>query len=382
MLNYNSPVVQAMLQNTPEGNGNFPIQGYYGNQPIISTETIPQTATHNPSMPYPDPKEMLYKQGQNTVYYSPTSFTSIPNHNIVGGTNNPGYVAAFSGYSNPYIGQDSFGGFSYNPALYYPMDDDARERLDIANINGLTYDEQLKNDSEIYKKMSRTVSKVIGRSEEEAKICEETFEPYNKYPKPDKFERKKKPFKFHIIIEDCNGDVIADSSTCPRPSVDPDLGAKNGIYFEEMKRKEELNRDYKNAIQAQMYQSATERKFDKVDFLDFMNNYSGIIINECNEREIQKQRYQRIAQVYNKNKFRQNLIGGQNESNLPQSRIYGSYGVMPDGRPVQPWHDPSVAESFSYEPSTGKYYVTAPNFIQNRLDKAREAFINSIENNN
>ena len=52
---------------------------------------------------------------------------------------------------------------------------------------------------------------------------------------------------------------------------------------------------------------------------------------------------------------------------------------MPDGRPVSPSHDPSVAQSFSYDPSTGQYNITAPNFLQNRFEAARQSFIRSID---
>ena len=52
---------------------------------------------------------------------------------------------------------------------------------------------------------------------------------------------------------------------------------------------------------------------------------------------------------------------------------------MPDGRPVSPGNDPAVAESFSYNPNTGQYTITAPNFIQNRMEQARQSFIRSLE---
>ena len=71
--------------------------------------------------------------------------------------------------------------------------------------------------------------------------------------------------------------------------------------------------------------------------------------------------------------------GGKGKWRVSASaRFTGRYGVMPDGRPVSPGHDPSVAESFSYNPSTGQYSVTAPNFIANRMEQARARFIQSI----
>ena len=60
-------------------------------------------------------------------------------------------------------------------------------------------------------------------------------------------------------------------------------------------------------------------------------------------------------------------------------RFFGRYGIMPDGRPTTPGLDPAVATSFSYDPKTGSYYVTAPNFMKSRMDQARDNFIKSID---
>ena len=141
-INLNSPTVQAMLNNTPYGVGNLPV--YFGSAPTI-TGTV-ESAQNQPTqqMPFPSPKEMLTNGGQSMIY-NPTTFAPQPN--IVGGYN-PSFNAAFSGYSNPYMGIGSYGGFpsyGYSPFQYAPMDDDARDRLMRAEINGLTYDEQLKD---------------------------------------------------------------------------------------------------------------------------------------------------------------------------------------------------------------------------------------------
>ena len=100
--------------------------------------------------------------------------------------------------------------------------------------------------------MSRVVSKVIGRSEEEAKKCEEAFDLYNKYPRPEEFRKKKKDLKFHIVIKNENGEVIADNATCPRPIFDPETCAKNGSYYEEMRKREEIRKEYVAKMQSQM----------------------------------------------------------------------------------------------------------------------------------
>jgi len=46
--------------------------------------------------------------------------------------------------------------------------------------------------------------------------------------------------------------------------------------------------------------------------------------------------------------------------------------------PVSPQHDPSISSSFSYNPVTGTYDIKPPGFIADRLEAARQRFINSI----
>ena len=118
MLNINSPTVQSMLRNTPQGFGNIPI--YSGNGPTITTETIAVPSqeqqningTNQFQTPFPSPKEMLMNGGQNTIY-NPTSFVpqgtmySQPQYGYntggyVGGYN-PNISSAFNGYYNPYM---------------------------------------------------------------------------------------------------------------------------------------------------------------------------------------------------------------------------------------------------------------------------------------
>ena len=73
MLNINSPTVQSMLRNTPQGFGNIPI--YSGNGPTITTETIAVPSqeqqningTNQFQTPFPSPKEMLMNEDRYTM---------------------------------------------------------------------------------------------------------------------------------------------------------------------------------------------------------------------------------------------------------------------------------------------------------------------------
>ena len=372
MLNLNSPTVQAMLQNTPHGYGNMPV--YFGNGPTVTSETnIPQQQQQTYQSPFPSPKDMIAQGGQQMIY-SPTSF--MP-RNIVGGYN-PGYNAAFSGYYNPYMGIGAYGGYNYMMA---PPDADSKDRLDMANFNGMTYDEQLEMESSFYSTISRIVSKNVGRSEEEAEACAAAFSPYNKYPKENPTERKKvKPLHIKLKIGD---EVVADMNPSKvQPRYEQDY-IYNAALVENMKYRSEWAEAERVRRCNMLYDGAPERQFDHMDLLDFFNYGAGVIMADMQNRILYEQASKRVTDVYDQNDFRKRLLENNGLKSKKQTqaleRFVGRYGVMPDGRPVSPGHDPAVATSFSYNPNTGQYEVTAPNFLSNRLEAARQSFIRAID---
>lgn len=379
MLNMNSPTVQAMLNNTPQGFGNMPV--YYGASPAVSQQQVSQPT----GMPYPSPKEML-SQGGEQMIYSPTSFAP---QNIVGGYN-PGFQAAFAGYSNPYLdyqqglygGYPSFGGYGGMYPYMQPMDDDARERLAMAIFNGLTYDEQLEFESDLYKTISKIVSRNLGRDEKEARECEKAFDIINKYPVIEEdFSQQKtfKPLHVQVMIGD---EVVADMKPENVQLRHQDY-QRNAMYVEQMKYRHTFNETNMAIYRNTLFDQAPERMFDKTDMMNLFNDGIGAILAQDKVQEMYIQSAQRAAQVYNRDSFRERLFknnGVRTRSKMKALERYaGRYGIMPDGRPVSPGHDPAVADSFSYNPQTGQYTVTAPNFMRDRLERARESFIRSID---
>lgn len=363
MLNMNSPTVQAMLNNLPQGVGNMPV--YYGNTPTMTSETTAQFST-----PFPSPKEMLMQAGQTNIY-APTSFTPS---NIVGGYN--GYQAAFSGYTNPYMGYGTYGGYGMTMT---PMDQDARERLEMAYMNGLSYDEQLISESNFYKTISRIVSKNLGRDEEEAKECESIWEIYNKYPVHD---RSSNPVK-SISIELKVGDTVVASMQSGKINVSSMGYSRNGYYVEQMKVQDSIVKSQRVARYNQLYDSALERQFDNTDMLTFFNTGANLLMADSLNKELYMQNARNASLIYDRDGFRKRLLENNGLRSRSETkaidRYVGRYGVMPDGRPVTPGLDPAVASSFSFDPKTGQYSITAPNFISNRLEQARQSFIRSID---
>lgn len=361
MLNINSPTVQAMMQNVPQGVGNMPV--YYGNTPALSSE-------QQLSTPYPSPKEMLMQSGQQNVY-EPTSFAP---RNIVGGYN-PGYQAAFSGYINPYMGY-GYSGYGWN---MMPMDEDTRLTLAMAEANDLEYEEQIKMESEMYKRISRTVSKNLNRTEEETKHFEKYFEVHEKHPQqpPANQYYARKPIKhMHVKIK-VGDEVVADI-----PSTEVAGGYASPRIFDEIRARDMQIRSQILQYYQSLHNNASERRMDNDDLVDFLNKDAGVLLMENIDYMVRMQAYTNSGLVYNKEKFKRllnnNGIKTKSQRNAID-RLVGRYGVMPDGRPVSPGHDPAVASSFSYNPSTGQYSITAPQFLSDRLEKARSIFMSSID---
>ncbi len=368
MLNLNSPTVQAMLGNTPQGYGNMPV--YYGNSPTVTQTEQPS----NGITPFPSPKEMLTQGGQQMIY-NPTQFAP---QNIVGGYN-PGFNAAFAGYSNPYMGFGTYGGYNFMTA---PPDVDSRERLEVAILNGLSYDEQLEEESKLYKTISKIVSKNLGRDEEETKECAEAFNIYNKYPTKKDTSTETKLMHIRLKVGD---EVVADMN--PKTSINSERKYRDyaeNVRFVERMQHIQINNDYEKIRRHNiLYDMALERRFDNVDLLNFFNNCAGTLMSDSMIRQAYEQSLGRTSQIYDRDGFRKRLLENNKLRSRNQisaiERFVGRYGVMPDGRPVSPGHDPEIASSFSYNPKTGQYDITAPNFIRDRLERARQSFIQSID---
>lgn len=376
MINMNSPTIQNMLKNTPQGFGNMP--AYFGNS--LNVERGAET-------PFPSPREMIINNGANNIYGAyPTQqmYTTnnyYPANSMFAGYSNP-YMSAnpYMETMNPYIGGSMPIGFT--GGMIQPQDQDARERLEIANFNGVTYEEQLENESKLYKTLSSIVSKNVGRNEEESAKCQEAFSIYCKTPKPETIYEKRPVVFLHIQIK--RGDeVIADIA--PEKTVSKlkyTNYSRNSVFVERMKYMAEMMQIERVNKNNMLFAQAPERAFDNMDLLDFFNNGAGVLMADTLSKKLRAQTYSLAGQIYNKDDFRKRLLNSNGLKSKDQlnamERFTGRYGIMPDGRPVSPGHDPSIASSFSYNPATGQYDVTPPNFLKTKLDLARESFIKSI----
>lgn len=378
MLNVNSPTVQAMMQNTPQGFGNMPV--YSGNTPMLTS--TPQETIN----PFPSPKEMLMASGQQTVYMPTQMQPSYNPQQFVGGYN-PGFNAAFSGYVNPYMGF-GYSGFGYG-MMYQPTPEE-QLTLRLAAQNGLSYEEQLYNEESIYKTFVEIAGKNNNRTEEEIAAAKKHFEVYKK-PVPELYQRK--PVKFMKVAITRGDEVIAEVTP---PSYNVYYSPPN--ENDPRKATYEANRQAIVAAFKRVHDTSTERFADNADIIDYFNNHLPRLYREDLEMMAKMQAVSRSAQMYNHEKFATLLKnnGGKTRAQIKAvDRFMGRYGIMPDGRPVSPSHDPSIADSFSRHPITGQLSVTAPIFntntgrmeipppsfmeCANTIERARARFMKSID---
>ena len=371
MYNMNSPTLQAMLQNTPQGIGNMPV--YSGSTPTITT------SQQQVNTPYPSPKDMVIQSGQQAIY-TPVGFGSPYPQNIVGGYNPNFQHPVFNGYNNPYMGYGTYGG------VYYPQQyvtEEMRITAEVAAMNGLSYNEQVQLEINVNKRLSVFVNKSLGTSEEEIEERRDSWDPNitrTKIQKDAEVVTKKRVIKpMHVVVK-CNDEIVADI-----PPADVDIKECGLITSAAIGRAEQIEINEKlrrKQIRQQMYNSAPERLIDNMDIGDIFTGGYSYVMSIKEMQDIRTQRMINSANVYNREKFKQRLFNNNNIKTRSQKnavdRYVGRYGVMPDGRPVTPGLDPSVAQSFSYNPSTGQYEVKPPKFISNMLENARQSFIATL----
>lgn len=414
MLNMNSVVVQNMLKNTPEGFGNLPT--YFGNGPTITTETIPVSQQQQNINQYSTFQGNQFAQTYN--YQQPVTGYS---NNFVGGYNN-GFQKAFEGYYNPYMDNrynqaDPYGyqnynsgyinpfydespGYNENTTFLYPPDEESKQFLRAAYNNGYfeicdtpqeAYMMQIRTESKINKLFSRIASKLLGRSEEEAKRCEQIWEVYNKYEnrKEEQEVFKKKDIGVLRVVAK-EGDRIVGGTSFVGDNPRHLNFYRSRLYAENLFARSEMLRIAYIERWNMMYDNAPERMFDHMDLVDFFNKGAPVLISDSLQRDLKLQRMQGASKTYNKELFR-SLLEKNGLRTKKQDQyiekyanryiIRGHDGIMPGGIPVSPGVDPRIAECFSLDLETGTLNISAPKFITDRLDRAKDAFMSSIDNN-
>lgn len=368
MFNMNSPTLQAMLQNVPQGVGNMPV--YSGSTPTITTSQQQFTS------PYPSPKDMVIQSAQQPIY-APVGF-GYP-QNIVGGYNPNIQHNAFYGYSNPYMGYGSYGGYGYPQ---YMMDETTRAIYNVAEMKGITYQEHVESQITLNQCISSFVSKFVGRTEEEAKRYHDYHDPRLRTQPQEAPKVERKPVKLMHVRIKCGDTVIKDIKHTDINVANLNL-IKTRAVVDRLEYDSFQERMRYRYLYQRMYELAPERVTDGMDLAEFFTHGFAAMSKRHDMEDIKIARITNAANVYNKDKFRElvykNIGIKPKSATTAVERYMGRYGLMPNGRPTTPGLDPSVAQSFSYNLSTGQYEVKPPNFLSSKIEAARQSFIQTLD---
>lgn len=379
---YSSPTSQFMYGVGNQRSAN-PVAYTDNSNPFLRYVQPQQQQIFAPAgnMPFMSPREMVINQSvqQQQVYY-PTPFAP---RNIVG-ANNYGYNQAFNGYSNPFIGQQYTSNYQAPPIPFEMMSDDMKATYQTALERGVSYNEQVYNNSAIYKMMSRIVNKSLGKSEEEIEEISHKYDvktiTFNNNNNQSQYKKKSRfDVKFRIVVK-CGDDIVSETAI-EESNVNNEL---NKTIAENIETNHKIATSNRIRINENLYNHALERNFDKVDNLfTFFNECAGKIVARDLMDQLQYQKRTNSSKLYKSSEFKKNLL--LNNGNRPKEerkavdRFYGRYGYLPGGIPVSPQHDPSISECFSYDENTGQVCITAPKFIQDRVELAKQSFIQSVD---
>lgn len=392
LLNANSPTVQAMLQNTPQGFGNMPM--YYGNAPTAYVQQQAQPQQFN--SPFPSPKDMLTSAGQANVY-APTGFgyQQPPmfmggNTSIMNGYQNPFMGYGYSGYTTPYPANPYSGNIvpNYNRPMteqeFYSIQSLKMSGL---NVHGPIEMRQLEIQGEIsaFKALSRLCGKVNDLSEEEIEERQALYDskPVQQEPPPQESYKRKFDNPLVVTIDKGDGTTIKLNSAEVMAKNPYENYYTNGCVASNVERNAQIRNYYAVLRFNQLFDSAPERKYDDASMYDMFNGggLADLYFDSLRRLEHQ-QALSRTGKLYDGSAF-QSLLSKCGLSTRGNSaairRLTGRYGIMPDGRPVSPQHDPSIASSFAFNQNTGEFEITPPNFIARRLEKARSDFYRTID---
>lgn len=341
---------------------------------------------YSPYQPAYYPSYVQMQQPAPTGYYQP-----YPQF----GYNHP----VFAGYSNPYMGQGSYSGIETARQQYYQSDPEYYNRLCKAQENEISYEQQLKMETRFWKQLSRICSAGMGRSEEETKKREELYDPVE--PNIEMFkspaQRSKEYYESQIIppkiVSITKGDKVVYTNKGKRPRCANYNTFNYQVAYVELFRQQEekayINRTIKNNY---LYEHAVERQMDNCSLMELFNEQMWKLTYDSYQREAARQKAD-ATRVFQKNQFLQRLdrdrlrFSQSVDQNYMQKyldrqaanitltesgNIRGKPGFMPNGEPLSPGVDPSLSDSFEYNPETKELEINMPKWMMDKLKREEE----------
>lgn len=392
MLNANSPIVQQMINNTPPGQGNFPMEFYQGSRPTITTETAPMMQS-----PYPSPMEMSMSIPQPMGMYGNQFVAPQPQPYFMNGYYNPFFNPALSQpnyWFNNRFDPNVFGQFGYSQmnSGYNPNNDNCKIIMDSAIQNGISYQDQLKNESTILKAVSRAVSKSRGLSEEEIEKSQKAFDIKSidppKYQDPysrgyvDTIEEK--VLEVSLVR---GSETICTSGKTDKHKIARKLSmclndSRKCLNDEQRIAVNRINRIYYSNY---LYDNSVNRKADNMSLFEILNSFSGVWNAMDADERIREAQRKNIGLLYNRDEFRRfqqklakaNNYGGyfgtfthQIDASISNDMIRGGYGYLPGGIPSTPgreWTGPGIGLD-----NMGRVSMECPQFMRDYFERERQ----------
>ena len=377
MINMNSPTVQYIMNNTQYGQGNF-------NPAAIPFQQV-NPGTARMQSPFPSPMEMSQQQNNLFAGYS------NPYFNL--GTSQPYY--GFNQSINPFISPYGTGyGYQRDDTFdgYNPYDADSKAVMASAMQNGISYKDQLANESEILRACARLVKKSLGASEEEIKKAEERYEIKTiGGPKKEYYKRESK--MIHVYLENEDGDIKDPFSNKSEDLIrrEIELCPRNVKQVENDEKYISACRVAKHNRAIYLYNNSINRKADNMDLLQILNQFSANWTIQDELDRTREQQRKAVGLLYNRDEYRKlqqklaannggysNAFGAARARREQQRMLHGGYGYMPGGIPTTPGRE-YIGSSFSLDPKTGALNVECPQVFKDRIQAVKNRTGNEVE---
>lgn len=369
-----NPVLNNMVNSVQPSMGNM-----YG--------FTPMNTTTNFGAAFMQPQNMGYGGFNN--FYNPYQYNGV-----------------YGGYYNPY---NNFN--AYNMQLeqqrktyegYNPNIESSRLIMQSALENGVTYLEQLNNESEIYKMMSRAVSKSLGLSEDEIKERESKYNIINMTPKNHSMFDPKEDEKYVVNAVLVRGSEVIVSSSAKKKS---DIVKKIQMGTQEALNtiKDELmieNQRIRRIMNMnQMFDNSINRKADNMSLYDILNSFACNWSIRSQDEQLIIQRRKNIGKLYNREEFKklqQKLSNGvvhegfaellrrnrsqeQYQQQGQDDIIRGGYGYLPGGIPTTPGRE-WIGSSIGINPQDGSINIQCPDFLKQQMAEREMRSADNIRN--
>lgn len=364
-----NPILNNMINSVQPG-----MENMYGFQPMNTTTNF--------GAAFMQPQNIGFA-GYNNIY-NPYQYNGI-----YGGINNPYYNAY-----NMQLEQQRKMYEGYNPNI-----ESSRLIMQSALDNGVSYLEQLNNESNVYKTISRAVSKSCGLSEDQIKERESFYDIINIGLQSKSMFDPKEDEEFVVDAVLARGDeIIVDSSINKKSDIvkKMQMCAQEAINVMRTEINLENQRIMKILRMNNLFDNSINRKADNMSLYEVLNSFACNWSIRNQDEELIIQRRKNIGKLYNREEFKklqqrlnngavyegfaERLRGTAQQKQMEQDDIIrGGYGYLPGGIPTTPGRE-WIGSSIGYNPQDGSINIQCPDFLKQQLAEREIKTADNIRN--